>query len=163
MQGGRLVKSFRHIVPVLAALTLAALLVGCSKKSTPTGVTPLDETPPAAPTQVMGMSDVQTRTALLQWTPSTSPNVKGYEVSTYSPSPDQENAWVVVAETDADVTQYRVTNVTETTIQYFRVRAVTPSGKHSQWSAVALICLGPTPGGPSDDGDDPQLPRPRTP
>lgn len=155
-------KSFRHIVPALAALTLAALLVGCSKKSTPTGVTPLDETPPAPPTHVMGMPDLANGCVLLQWAPSTSPNVRGYEVFFYSPSPDRENAWVVITETDADVTQYPLPNVTETTVEYYRVRAVTPSGKHSEWSAVTMITLEPM-GGSTDNGEGFQLPKPRNP
>jgi hypothetical protein len=156
------VKSFRHIVPTLAALTLAALLVGCGKKSTPTGVSPLDETPPAAPSHVMGMPDLENGCVILQWTPSTSPNVRGYEVLSYLPSPDRENAWVVITETEADVTQYPLAGVTQTTIEYYRVRAVTPSGKHSEWSAVTMIILEPMGGSTEDDGEV-MLPKPRNP
>jgi hypothetical protein len=156
------VKSFRFLVPTLAALTLAAMLTGCGKSSTPTGVTPIDETAPAAPAQVVGTPDLDNGGAVLQWTPSTSPNVSGYEVLQYSPDPGRDNAYLVVGQTDAQTTTYALPGITGRTAIYYRVRSITPSGKRSQWSAVVLVTVD-TMGSPSESGDGTQLPQPKTP
>ncbi len=155
-------KSLRLAISTLAVLMLAALLSGCSKNSTPTGVTPLDETSPAAPSQVLGAPDGDLSGALLQWAPSTSPNVSGYEVLQYSPDPDRDNAYVVIGETDAQTTTFALPDIGRTTVGYYRVRAVTPSGKRSEWSQVALVTL-QTMGGPVEPGDPTSLPKPRNP
>ncbi len=155
-------KSLRIIVPTLAALMLAAMLTGCGKNSTPTGVTPLDETSPAAPSQVSGLPDADVGGAVIQWTPSTSPNVTGYQVLQYSPSPDRENAYIVIGETDAQTTRFVVADLGRTTEFYYRVRAVTESGKRSEWSQVVVITLA-TAGGPTDPTDPIELPKPRNP
>jgi len=155
---------FRHLIPALAALTLAMLLVGCSKKSTPTSVLPIDETPPAAPTQVVPLADGDGTGVMIQWSPSTSPALHGYQIDTFRPEPLRETSWVLLAELDPDVTQYHLPAVTQPTTEYYRVRAVSTTGKYSAWSPVIMVTLlppgsGTTPG--NDDGT--QLPKPRTP
>jgi hypothetical protein len=162
-QGGHLVK-FRHLIPALAALTLAMLLVGCSKKSTPTSVLPVDETPPAAPTHVVALADPGSAGAIIQWTPSTSPSLHGYEIYVYSPDPTREDSWMLLVEVGPDVTQYQLAAVTQQVTRYYRVRAAAPNGKHSTWSPIIMVTLMPPGSGTSpDNNDNPELPKPRTP
>ena len=140
-------KSSRHIVPMVVALTLAAMLSGCSKKSSPTGLDSLDQAPPATPTQITAEMDASTGNAVLEWTPSSSANVAGYEVYQYSPSPDRESAYVLVGETDAAITRYALPWTYEPTTLYYRLRAVSSTGVKSEWSALTAVTVGPPLGG----------------
>lgn len=143
-------KSLRHIVPTLAALTLAVVLSGCGKDSSPTGVNPgLDGTPPAAVTQIGVSQDPADGAPTLDWSPSSSPNVSFYEVHIYSPNPDRDLAYMKVAETDANTTWYRLPVVSAPTVAYYRVRAKTGNGSMSSWSPIAVVELTPPPVGTS--------------
>jgi hypothetical protein len=137
------VKSPRHIVPMLVALALAAVLSGCGKDSTPTGLAPLDQSPPAAPSQITSEMDASTANAVLEWTPSPSANVAGYEVYQYAPSPNRESAYVLVGETDAATTRYNLPWTYERTTLYYRLRAVSATGVKSEWSALTQVTVGP--------------------
>jgi len=146
------VKSLRHIVPLLVALTLAAVLSGCSKDSTPTGLAPLDQAPPAMPSQVSADMDVTTGVVLIAWTPSSSANAAGYEIYQYSPSPDRESAYVLLGETEAATTHFSLPWTPALTTLYYRLCTVSATGVKSAWSAPVQITVGPPVGG----GDDPE-------
>jgi len=150
------VKSLRHIVPMLATLALALILSGCGNDSTPTGVNPIDDTPPAAPAQVGVSSDPVTGNYILEWTASTSPGVTGYQVFLYSPSPDRDNAYQLVFESDENGLLYPLPRVSMETEQIYRVRAVSTSGTRSNWSDLALVTLTPPRG---DETTKDPLPR----
>ena len=150
-------KSLRHIVPTLAALVLALVLSGCGKDSTPTSANPVDETPPAAPTQVGLSMDPGTGRPYLDWAPSTSPSVIGYEVYNYAPHPDRDNAYTLAGETDGSTTIYPLPSVSEPTSLYYRVKAVAANGTRSGWSTIALIHLRPW-GGSPDGNPEPHTP-----
>ena len=145
-------KSPRFVVPMLVALTLVAMLSGCSKKSTPTGLDALDQAPPAAPTQITANWDDATATGALAWTPSASANVAGYQIYQYSPRPDRESAFVLVGETDAATTSYALPTSNVTTTVYYRICAVTSTGVKSAWSSLIPVTLGPPQGGENDPG-----------
>jgi hypothetical protein len=153
------VKSLRHVVPLLVLLTLAVMLVGCGKSAAPTAVTPLDETPPAAPTHILSSVDLTNASTNLLWTASTSANVAGYEVYLYSPDPTRENSYVLLAQTGAGVTTYPI-SVSEPTTLTCRLRAVTGTGTKSAWSEIATIQVAPQATGSETDTDNPGYTKP---
>ncbi len=134
-------KSPRMLFSTLVALLLAALLSGCGQNSTPTGVNPLDDTAPAAPSQIGKLDDTATPCGWLTWEASTSANVATYEIYQYSPDPAQEDAYVLVGLTDVGTTRYPLPAVSESQTAYFRLRAVSTAGVRSPWSATAGISL----------------------
>lgn len=145
-------KSLRQVIPMLVVLTLAVMLSGCGKNSAPTAPNSLDQAPPAAPTQIIAALDASIPNGVLEWAPSSSANVAGYEVYQYSPSPERESAYVLAAETDANTTQYPLpSNIVPMTV-YYRLRSVSSTGVKSEWSALTAVTVGPPQGG----GDDPE-------
>jgi hypothetical protein len=146
------VKSSRMLLSTLVALSLAALLSGCGQNSTPTGVAALDETAPAAPSQLTKESDAANPGGLLAWAPSTSVNVAGYEVSQYSPDPSREDAYLLVGQTEANTTEYALPYSYQSQTVYYRLKAVSTAGVRSPWSATADIAIGP----PRAGADDPR-------
>jgi hypothetical protein len=152
-QGGQVVKSLRHVVPLLVLLALAALLAGCSKNSTPTGVSPLDEAPPAAPTQIASAPDLSSASVRLVWNASTSANVAGYEVYQYSPDPSRENAYLMIGRTDAATTSLSLPGVSEPVSLTYRLRSVSGSGIRSEWSEIATILVVPQAIGSDTEAD----------
>jgi hypothetical protein len=142
---------------MLVALTLAAVLSGCGKDSTPTGLAPLDQAPPAAPSQITSEVNAASADAVLVWTASPSANVAGYQVYQYSPSPDRESAYVLVAETDAATTRYGLPWTEERTTLCYRLRAVSATGVKSEWSAVVQVTVGPS-AGPLVQPEEPTYP-----
>ena len=147
-------KSSRLVISTLVALALAAMLSGCGKNATPTGVNPIDEAPPAAPSQITSDMDPVTTLGRLEWTPSASANVASYQIYQYSPSPTRESAYVLVGETNSATTHYDLAwSYTPATLHY-RLRAVSGTGVMSEWSALATVTVGPSPAG-SDQGQNP--------
>jgi len=149
------VKSLRHVVPLLVLLTLAAMLSGCGKDSTVTGVNPLDEAPPAAPTQIGTALNESATTLSLVWTASTSANVATYEVYQYSPDPSRESAYLLIGRTDAATTHLPLA-ISEPARLTYRLRAVSATGVQSEWSEAATINVAPPPtGAPEQDDPNP--------
>jgi hypothetical protein len=135
------VKSPKHIVPMLVALTLAAMLGGCSKNTTPTGLDPaLDQVAPTVPAQIVADRDASTGAAMLSWTPSSSANATSYQVYMYSPDPGRENAYVLVGETDAATTNYAPA-ATSLGTSYYRLRTTSTTGAQSAWSPTVALSL----------------------
>lgn len=148
-------KSSKYVLPMVVALTLAAMLGGCSKSSSPTGLDSLDQAPPSAPTQITAEVDASTSNAVVEWVPSPSANVAGCEVYQYSPSPERESAYVLVATTDANTTRYyNVQPMHKPTTLYYRLRTVSATGVKSEWSTLVQVAVGPS------LPDDPDAPRP---
>ena len=136
-------KSPRHVVPMVVALTLAAMLSGCSKKSSPTGLDSLDQSPPLAPTQLTVKTYTDAPNPVLEWAPSPSANVAGYRAYQYSPNPDLESAYVLIAETDAHTTRCNLPVTDEPATLYYRLRAVSSTGVQSEWSALVQVTEAP--------------------
>jgi hypothetical protein len=135
------VKSPRHLVPMLVALTLVGMLSGCSKNTTPTGLdSALDQAPPAIPAQIVGEMDTSTGSATIEWTASSSANAATYQIYRYSPDPARENAYVLIGETDAATTNFSPT-VSSLGISYYRLRTTSTTGVQSAWSATIALSL----------------------
>jgi len=149
------VKSPKHVVSMLVALTLAAMLSGCSKNTTPTAVpTPdpipaLDQNPPAIPAQIIATRDEVTGPVTIEWTASSSANAASYQIYQYSPSPDRESAYVLIGETTATTTLYPLGWVMENA--FYRLRTTSTTGVQSGWSAA--VAISPSLGGDPDPGD----------
>jgi hypothetical protein len=135
------VKSPKHVVPMLVALTLAAMLGGCSKNTTPTGIATdpvLDMAPPAIPAQITAETDAATSGAALEWTASSSANAASYEIYQYLPSPKSTNAYALVGQTDAATTTYSLPNSPQMT-RYYRLCTVSSTGVKSELSAFVSV------------------------
>lgn len=147
-------KSPKHLVPMLVALTLAAMLGGCSKNTTPTGLdATLDMAPPAVPAQIVAHTADGSGSPTLDWTPSASANAASYEIYQYLPSPANENAYVLVGEADAATPLYTLPWPDVRATRYYRVRTVSSTGVKSTWSAPVPVTVGgqlPGSGTPDD-------------
>ena len=148
-------KSPQYVVPMLVALTLAAMLGGCSKTTTPTGLDPaLDQAPPAIPAQIVAEIDALNSSAMLEWTPSSSANAASYEIYQYLPCPQSENAYALVGQTDdAATTTYDLPWTPGQTTLYYRLRTVSSTGVKSELSALVLATVGPPLNGDPDPDD----------
>jgi hypothetical protein len=145
------VKSRKHVVPMLITLMLAAMLGGCSKNTTPTGIDQvLDQAPPAIPSQIVPEADATTGNPGIAWTASSSANAASYQIYQYSPDPNRESAYVLVGETDAATTNYTPALRTMGT-SYYRLRTTSTTGVQSDWSATIALSL--TKGTEPDPGD----------
>ena len=148
-------KSPRHVVPMLVALTLAVLLSGCSKNTTPTGLAQgsgLDMAPPAVPAQITEDVDASAGSATIEWTPSSSANAASYEIYQYLPSPQNDSAYGLVGVAGAATTSFNLPWPSTQTTLYYRLRTVSATGVKSQWSAALPVTVGPAVGG----GPDPE-------
>jgi hypothetical protein len=141
----------KHVVPMFVALTLAAMLCGCSKNTTPTGLDrALDQAPPAMPAQIVTERDASTGAPVLNWTPSSSANAASYQIYRYSPDPARTSAYVLVGETDAATTNYSAV-FTSNEVNYYRLRTTSTTGVQSEWSATIPVSL--TAGSDPDPSD----------
>lgn len=147
----------------LCALAAVALIAGCGKSTDPTRVTTednptpsLDNSPPPVPSGLRVTEDL-TGHASLTWTPSTAPDLAGYEIHVYDPDPDRESAYALLHSTDATTVSYSLDPSDGFVTRYFRVRSVDASGNRSAMSGTLSVTTGPvqTVGG---DPEDPPLP-----
>jgi hypothetical protein len=149
--------SRRHLLAVLVVGSLAATLVGCSSNSeSPTS--PIDMSPPQAPTNLHATVDATTSREWLNWDLSASASVASYEVYV-SDSPG--GTGTLVASVDAssgDVEISLLPIVVETANEYYRVRAVgtndVPSAFTSSVSVDRGVFDAPLPTGKNGKGSE---------
>jgi hypothetical protein len=99
------VKSHRHIIAALITSAVAMSLVGCNSGGT-SATSPIDLSPPQAPTNLHSTTDANISRDWLVWDLSASANVSGYQI--YSTS----------------TTDYILSLVGTETTEFYRVRAV---------------------------------------
>lgn len=148
-------KSHKHVVPMLVALTLAAMLSGCSKNTTPTGLDQtLDQAPLESPSTIVTerLGDA-TGPVTLEWAASSSAAVASYQIYQYSPSPDQESAYLLIGEVTAATTQYTLPVATTQETSYYRLRATSTLGVQSDWSQTVPVSAAPWTGGDAGPGE----------
>ena len=87
---------------VLVSLAAAALLSGCGKSTSPTGVTSnnLDTTPPPTPDGMTVVVDSNSGRQQLVWSPSSAADLARYQVYIYSPDPSRDRRAFVISDHD---------------------------------------------------------------
>lgn len=150
-------KFYRLILLSLVLSASVAVLSGCGKSSNPTAVEPtsLDTTPPLAPTALSVSTEDATAREYLNWAPSTAPDLAGYQVWVFSPRPDNDQAYTLMADVGANVNTLVLPIVGTDQTEYYRVRAVDDSGNESGFSSTLRTTrqrwTGGGGGGPADD------------
>jgi hypothetical protein len=114
------VKSPRRLIVALAVSALAISLVGCNSGGT-SATSPLDLSPPQAPTNLHASTDANISRDWLVWDLSASANVSGYQV--YSTSSTGGSS-TLVATVDASTSDLILPIVGQSTTEYYRVRAM---------------------------------------
>ena len=113
-------KSHRRLFAALAVSALAIWLVGCNSGAT-SATSPVDLSPPQAPTNLHSSTDSNINRDWLVWDLSASVNVSGYQI--YSTS-STGGSPTLVASVDASTSDYILPLVGTETTEYYRVRAV---------------------------------------
>ena len=134
---------------VLLSLAAAAMLSGCGKSTSPTGVTSnnLDTTPPPTPDGMSVIVDSNSGRQQLVWSPSSAADLARYQVYIYSPDPSRDNSYVLVGETNAHTSTFYLPVVNRRTSFFYRVGAVDESGNRSALSSIYQAQLRPWTGG----------------
>jgi len=114
------VKSHRRLIVALAVSALAISLVGCNSGGT-SATSPLDLSPPQAPTNLHATKDANISRDWLVWDLSASANVSSYQI--YSTSSLGGSA-SLVATVDASTSDFILPIVGTETTEYYRVRAM---------------------------------------
>lgn len=122
----------RHLIAALVLGAMATSLVGCNSGSTSSATSPIDLSPPQAPTNLHAVTDANIQRDWLVWDASASATVAGYEV--YS-SPTSSATGTLIATVDASSTDYLLplTNISST--EFYRVRAVGSNDVPSAFTA----------------------------
>jgi hypothetical protein len=126
----------RRLSPIAMMFALVALVVaGCGSDETtsPPTATPTDEAPPLAPTGVGVASQFVTKFQI-DWNDNVEPDLLGYRVYLYDPSPLRADAFIPLVQGDPLPTSEMVLAGERGTTYTFRVSAIDVSGNESAWS-----------------------------
>jgi hypothetical protein len=126
------VKSHRRLLVALVASALAISLVGCNSGGT-SATSPIDLSPPQAPTNLHSTTDENISRDWLVWDLSASANVAGYEI--YSTSSTGGSARLV-GSVDATASEYILPIIGSETTEYYRVRAIGTNDVPSAFTAT---------------------------
>ena len=113
-------KSHRRLIVALAVSALAISLVGCNSGGT-SATSPIDLSPPQAPTNLHSTTDANISRDWLVWDLSASANVAGYQI--YSTS-STGGSPTLVAAVDASTSDFILPIVGTGSTEYYRVRAM---------------------------------------
>ena len=113
-------KSYRRLFAALFVSAMAISLVGCNSGGT-SATSPVDLSPPQAPTNFHSTTDSNIRRDWLIWDLSASANVAGYQI--YSTSVGGGSS-TLVGTVDASTSDYILPIVGSETTEYYRVRAI---------------------------------------
>jgi len=131
-----------HRTALFALVTGATLLAvsGCGKSAAPTAAnTPLDQAPPAAPTNVHGTYVSSIWQDHLQWDASSSSNTASYEIWYYASAPGANDVGTLVNTVGSSVTDVALAPVPSDCVEYYRVRARDASGGEGAFSQTATV------------------------
>lgn len=111
----------RHLLSALVLGAIATSLVSCNSGSSTSSTSPVDLSPPQAPSNLHSINDTRISREWLVWDASASPTAAQYEIFS---SPTSTASGTLVATVDASSTDYLLplTNVSMT--EFYRVRAV---------------------------------------
>jgi hypothetical protein len=127
---------------LVSALVLSATvlsLAGCSKTTSVTAPAALNTTPPAAPSNPVGLFNADLQQDYLIWTPSSSATAVSYQVWKYGGDPTAGNTGTLVATVAAGTTFYALPSADQNVVEYYRVRALTNGGTPSAFSAAIPV------------------------
>ena len=113
-------KSHRRLFVALVVSAMAISLAGCNSGGT-SATSPIDLSPPQAPTNLHSTTDPNISRDWLGWDLSASANVGGYEI--YSSS-SVGGSSTLVASVDASTSDLILPLVGQNDTEYYRVRAV---------------------------------------
>ena len=149
-------KSSRSLIVALFVSAMAMSLASCNSGGT-SATSPIDLSPPQAPTNFHSTTDAAISRDFLVWDLSASANVSGYQV--YS-SPSVGGSGTLVATVDASTTDYLLPIVSSETTEYYRVRAMGTNNVPSAFTSTLGVDRtgwdgGPTHGGAPHKGTEP--------
>lgn len=145
-------KSRRNLIVALFVSAMATSLVSCNSSSNSSPTNPIDLSPPQAPTNLHSTTDQNIDRTWVVWDPSASANVSSYEL--YSSS-SQGGAGTLVATLDASTTNYILPVVSESSTEFYRVRAIGTNNVPSAFTLSLGITVSPWDGAaprPNDKG-----------
>lgn len=145
----------RNLAAALSLGVLAISLVSCGSNSTSSITSPVDLSPPQAPSNLRDNHDAAINRDWLQWSPSASAAVAGYEI--YS-SPTSSSTGTLVATVDASSGDYLLPLTSVDGTEFYRVRAVGSNNVPSAFTSTLSVDRsawegGPTKGAPSGGTD----------
>jgi hypothetical protein len=128
--------SRRHLFAALLLGAMATSLVSCNSGSTSSATSPIDLSPPQAPTNLRTVKDMAINRDWVMWDPSASASVAGYEV--YS-SPTSSTSGTLIATVDAGTTNYLLPLTSIDATEFYRVRALGTNNVPSAFTSTLSV------------------------
>jgi hypothetical protein len=125
----------RNLAAALTLGVLAISLVSCGSNSSSI-TSPVDLSPPQAPTNFRDNHDAAINRDWLEWTPSASAGVSGYEI--YS-APTSSSSGSLVATVDASTSDYLLPLTSVDGTEFYRVRAVGSNNVPSAFTSTLSV------------------------
>ena len=148
-------KSSRSLIVALFVSAMATSLISCNSGGT-SATSPVDLSPPQAPTNLHSTTDDNINRDWLVWDLSASANVAGYEI--YSTS-SIGGSGTIVATVDASTSDYILPIIGTETTEYYRVRAIGTNNVPSAFTSTVGVDRsawdGPPTSGTPGKGKDP--------
>ncbi len=128
----------RIVVTALIASATVFALAGCDNSTSVTSPASLSSTPPAAPSNLVGVYNDSQQQDYLIWTASSSGTVASYEVWQYGDNP-AVNSGTLVGTSPAGTSYLALPAPTQNDIQLYRIRALSTGGTYSAFSATIQL------------------------
>ncbi len=128
--------SHRHLLAALIIGAMATSLVSCNSGSTSSATSPIDLSPPQAPSNLHDTNDPAIHRDWLVWDLSASAGVSGYQV--YS-SPTSSATGTLIATVDAATTDYLLPLTSVDGTEFYRVRAVGTNDVPSAFTSTLSV------------------------
>ena len=128
--------SHRHLLAALIIGAMATSLVSCNSGSTSSATSPIDLSPPQAPSNLHDSNDPAINRDWLMWDPSASASVAGYEIFS---SPTSSASGTLIATLDAGTTDYLLPLTSVDGTEFYRVRAVGTNSVPSAFTSTLSV------------------------
>ena len=131
-------RAFVQLAAVVFAVSMVPLISGCSDEATtsPEGPSLQDTSPPAPP---VGLSFEGRETGfVLRWSPNTEPDLVGYNLYIYDPTPDRPESYVKCNQQLLTGNEFRRSKLTPNRQMIYRLTALDESGNESGFSSLII-------------------------
>ena len=128
--------SRRHLFAALLLGAMATSLVSCNSGNSSSATSPIDLSPPQAPSNLRTTKDLATNRDWVMWDPSSSANVAGYQV--YS-APTSSASGTLVATLDATSSDYLLPISSIDNTEFYRVRAMGTNSVPSAFTSTLSV------------------------